>query len=138
MKKSVWVIDDDEIYQLIIKKLIRRSEVFEEQLYFRSAREVLEQLDSSQVFLPDVILLDINMPMLDGWQFIDKLKSRYEDFSCRTTIYIVSSSIAYSDRERAERYPEVSGFISKPMTVEKLRNIGEAIHKKKPGVGTKL
>ncbi|MDX1761993.1 MAG: response regulator [Christiangramia sp.] len=132
MKKSVWIIDDDEIYQLIIKKLIDRSKVFHEQVYFKSAREVLEKLDSSQLFLPDAILLDINMPLLDGWQFIDKLREVYGDLENRTSIYIVSSSIAYSDRERAETYPEVSKFISKPMSVAKLKAIGESIYKKSP------
>lgn len=132
MRKSVWVIDDDEIYQLIIKKLIRKSQVFKDQHYFKSASEVFELHDRTNIKLPDVILLDINMPQMDGWQFIDKLKDLDKEFVNKTMIYIVSSSIAYSDKERAEEYPEVSGFLSKPITVAKILKIGEAIKRKSP------
>ena len=129
MKKSVWVIDDDEIYQLIIKKQIGKSGVFSEQHYFKSVKEVLHTIECSQLQLPDVILLDINMPQLDGWQFIEMLKNTYKDFKNQTSIYIVSSSIAYSDKERAKEYPEVTQFLSKPVSVEKLRDVA---NKKSP------
>ncbi|TRO64257.1 response regulator [Christiangramia sabulilitoris] len=132
MRKSVWVIDDDQIYQMIIKKLIKRSEVFGEQAYYKCTHQVFEDLENSRVFLPDVILLDINMPFMDGWQFIQKLKSLYPDHIQRTEIYIVSSSIAYSDKERAESIPEICSFLSKPVSVETLKKIGEHIKEKNP------
>ena len=130
MRKSVWVIDDDEIYQMIIKKLIQKSGVFEEKYFFKCANQVLAEIEKSNYFLPDVILLDINMPLMDGWQFIEKLRSFVSDIPAKTKIYIVSSSIAYSDKERAEKFPEVSGFLSKPLTVSVLREIGESVHEK--------
>ena len=130
MRKSIWVIDDDQIYQMIIKKLIRRSEVFEEEAYYICTHQVFDDLNNSQVSLPDVILLDINMPSMDGWQFIEKLRFIYPDLAERTEIYIVSSSIAYSDKERAEAIPEIRSFLSKPMSVEKLRKIGEHLNEK--------
>ena len=132
MKKSVWIIDDDDIYQLIIKKLVQRSQVFEEQHYFKNALDVLERVEGSQLMLPDAILLDINMPQMDGWQFIERLRKLYANLGENTSIYIVSSSIAYSDKERTEAYPEIAGFLSKPLTVDKLKGIGEAINKKSP------
>lgn len=130
MRKSVWVIDDDEIYQMIIKKLIQKSGVFEDRLFFKCANQVFSELEKSDVFLPDVILLDINMPLMDGWQFIEKLRSTISNIPEKTKIYIVSSSIAYSDKERAERIPEITGFLSKPLTVQMLKEIGETVIEK--------
>ena len=69
------------------------------------------------------------MPQLDGWQFIEMLKNTNKDFKNQTSIYIVSSSIAYSDKERAKEYPEVTQFLSKPVSVEKLRDVA---NKKSP------
>ena len=128
MRKSVWVIDDDEIYQMIIKKLIQKAEVFENRSFFKCPNQVFAELENSEVLLPDVILLDINMPIMDGWQFIEKLRAIFPEISKRTGIYIVSSSIAYSDKERAENYPEVKGFLSKPLTVKALKEIGGSIN----------
>ncbi|MBT8295195.1 MAG: response regulator [Gramella sp.] len=130
MKRSIWVIDDDMIYQMIIKKLIKRAEIFDEQVFYKCTGEIFKDLESSKVFLPDVILLDINMPLMDGWQFIDRLKGLYPDLLTRTNIYIVSSSIAYSDRERAEHIPEVTSFLTKPLSVEKLKEIGDSLNEK--------
>ncbi len=129
MTKSVWIIDDDEIYQMIIKKLIERSEVFDEASYYKCVLEVFQNLENSVTCLPDVILLDINMPQMDGWQFMERLRELYPDLILRTKIYIVSSSIAYPDKERAEEYPEVSGFLSKPLSVKVIKKIGEALEK---------
>ncbi len=133
MKKSVWVIDDDEIYQIIIKKMITRAEIFEEQAYYANAKEALKDLTSSRKFPPDVIMLDINMPEMDGWQFIEELRTHFkDDLFKRTRIFIVSSSIAYSDREQAESYPEITGFITKPVSIDKIKEIGKSINKKIP------
>ncbi|SDR77777.1 response regulator [Christiangramia echinicola] len=127
MRKSVWVIDDDEIYQMIIKKLIQKSGVFEDRYFFKGAKQVISELEKSEFLVPDVILLDINMPLMDGWQFIEKLRTVVSEIPERTKIYIVSSSIAYSDKERAEKFPEVTGFLSKPLTVNILKEIGESV-----------
>ncbi len=130
MKKSIWVIDDDQIYQMIIKKLIKRAEVFGEESYYKCTHQVFEDLENSGLSLPDIILLDINMPSVDGWQFIEKLQSIFPDLVNETSIYIVSSSIAYSDKERAETIPVINSFLSKPLSVEKLQEIAHAVNKK--------
>lgn len=130
MKKSVWVIDDDEIYQMIIKKLIGRSQAFDEEHYYKCVLDVFKDLESSDFQLPDVIFLDINMPQMDGWQFIERLREQCPDLSEKCNIYIVSSSIAYSDKERAEEYPEISDFLSKPVSVEVIKKVAEAVNEK--------
>ena len=123
MRESICVIDDDQIYQLIIKKVVERTEEFESVCFYSDGLDACEDFKSPKYELPEIILLDINMPQMDGWQFLDCLISSKPDFDKETAIYIVSSSIAYSDRTKAESYTQVSGFLSKPLSVEKLKEI---------------
>ena len=127
MKKSICIIDDDEIYQKIIKKLISRADAFDDAIFYKSAKEMLHDLINSEIELPSVILLDINMPIMDGWQFLENLENAFPFLYENTEIYMVTSSIAYSDREKVEEYPNLSGFLSKPMSVEKLKEIGNSV-----------
>tara|TARA_B100000929_G_scaffold289636_1_gene280790 strand:+ start:2338 stop:2601 length:264 start_codon:yes stop_codon:yes gene_type:complete len=75
MRRSICIIDDDEIYQKIIKKLIARADVFDDAVFYTNAKEVLYDLMNSIIELPSVILLDINMPIMDGWQFLEYLEN---------------------------------------------------------------
>ena len=64
---------------------------------------------------PDIILLDLNMPILDGWQFLDEFKQ----FNSTAQVYIMSSSNYPEDIQNASNYPLVKGYIVKPLTTEK-------------------
>ena len=75
----------------------------------------------------DLILLDINMPQMDGWEFIAQLSSCRPNLKNETKIYIVTSSIATADKLKAASFDEISGFLSKPVSVQKLKEIGEQI-----------
>lgn len=125
MKKEICVIDDDMIYQMIIKKMINRTELFNKIIVFGDAVKALEYFKDVEVKLPDLILLDINMPEIDGWQFLKELKKQRPQFASETRIYIVTSSIASSDKSKAKSIPEISGFLSKPVSIQKLKELGE-------------
>ncbi|MBA3986853.1 MAG: response regulator, partial [Flavobacteriales bacterium] len=73
--------------------------------------------------LPDIIFLDINMPEMDGWEFMDEFIQIQKSLSKKITIYIVSSSIAFQDTEKANRYKEISGYIIKPFQADCLKKI---------------
>ena len=127
MSKSICIIDDDQIYQIIIKKIILKAGIFEQVHCYENGYKAIEKLRDPEFTLPHLILLDINMPGMDGWEFLCKLKEHRPNLGLETTIYIVTSSIAFADRDKAIAMPEVSGFISKPLTVGKLKEIGERL-----------
>jgi CheY-like chemotaxis protein len=113
------VIDDDEMYTFTVKRIIDNSQLAAKTLFFPNGklaidffREYMHQTDS----LPDLILLDINMPILNGWEFMDQFVTLKPMIPKKITVYIVSSSIDERDIRRARSYEQVSDFIVKPIT----------------------
>ncbi len=125
MKGSICVIDDDMIYQMIIKKIIERTAQFETIQFYNDGIYALEDFKDPKVVLPEIILLDINMPQMDGWQFLESLIRYRPTFKDETIIYIVTSSIAHCDQEKANSFKEISGYLSKPISVDSLKKIIE-------------
>lgn len=113
------VIDDDLIYQFAVKLNLKQLQLAESVQTFSNgdlARQFfLEHKDDPQS-LPDVILLDINMPIMDGWDFLEWYKSAKEQLSKQIPIIMVSSSIDWRDIEKAKSYEEVLDYMSKPLT----------------------
>ncbi len=127
IQKTIWVIDDDPIYQIIINKIIEKSGLFSVVNSFKNGKEAIDFIQNTATnhnFLPpDIILLDINMPIMDGWEFLESLELLKSRINKKMIIYIVSSSIALEDRNKSKIYPDVLGYISKPITVDNLINI---------------
>ncbi|MBL7682756.1 MAG: response regulator [Flavipsychrobacter sp.] len=118
------LVDDDPVYIFATKKVMTMANFCNSFLVFNNGREALDSLIAimqSGAKMPDVILLDVNMPVMDGWQFLDefiKVKPLQ-----KTIIYIVTSSIDPEDIQRAKSYSEVSDYIVKPVTEKTLHNI---------------
>ncbi len=121
---SVLLVDDDEINNFISIKLIKKALANTEIMACLNGKFAIDQLyeiqknDSSR--LPDYILLDINMPIMNGWEFLDEYKRLNIDPQGKTKIYIISSSVFSNDINKARSYPLVKDFISKPLNVEKI------------------
>jgi CheY-like chemotaxis protein len=126
--KLTYIVDDDEIYIFTTKKLLNKIDFSEDVAVFQNGKEAIDALKftlRNKNELPDVILLDLNMPIMDGWQFLDefiRIKSEKQ-----IKIYIVSSSVDPSDIERANTYNMVSNYIVKPISREKLHEITEEV-----------
>ena len=126
--KLTYLIDDDEIYIFTTKKLINKIDFCEEVAVFQNGKEAIEAIKftlRNKNELPDVILLDLNMPIMDGWQFLDEFIRMKSEKQIK--IYIVSSSVDPSDIERANTYNMVSNYIIKPISREKLHEITEEV-----------
>jgi CheY-like chemotaxis protein len=125
-KKTIWVIDDDIIYQTIINKLIQKSGAFSNHTSFTNGKEAIVALNNSMQnneTIPDIILLDINMPVMDGWEFMEEIKRIKSKISKKIIIYIVSSSIALEDKNKSKTFTDIIGYIPKPISVADLLSI---------------
>jgi CheY-like chemotaxis protein len=123
------VVDDDEINLFLISNLLKKSSHALEAVTFTSPVEALAyintNIDAGRKL--DLILLDINMPEMTGWDILNELRVRGSGKLQDSLIYMLSSSVHSTDSERAAQFPEVSGFISKPVTLEFLSDIFNAI-----------
>jgi CheY-like chemotaxis protein len=126
---SILLVDDDEINNFISIKLIKKALITTEIMACLNGKFAIEQLVSIQKKtpdkLPDYILLDINMPIMNGWEFLDEYKRLNIDPSGKTKIFIISSSVFSNDINKARSYPLVKSFISKPLSVEKIKEMFE-------------
>lgn len=125
-QKSIWVVDDDPIYQIIMKKIIGKSGLFSDVHSFSNGKEAissLKEIIAQNGSFPDIILLDIEMPVLDGWGFMDEILILKPQIQAEIKIYISSSSIAIEDKERAKNNPVILGYMSKPISLNDLVKI---------------
>ncbi|MBI1305865.1 MAG: response regulator [Bacteroidetes bacterium] len=112
----IFLVDDDEIQNLINSKVISIVNPNITVDAYLGAERALAALEEGRQ--PKIIFLDINMPKLNGWDFLEIYQTKYQ-----IPVYMLSSSINVKDKEKSETYPVVKGFICKPLVVEKLREI---------------
>ncbi|CAM3511740.1 response regulator [Flavobacterium gelidilacus] len=126
-KKSIWIIDDDSIFKIIIQKLISKANIFENVETYSNGEEAflaIKNILNKDKQLPDIILLDIEMPLMDGWAFMAEISVFKQNFEeKKTSIFISSSSIAIDDKLKADKNPCIKGFLSKPITMNDLIKI---------------
>ncbi|GAB3636071.1 response regulator [Hymenobacter arcticus] len=121
---KTYLIDDDELALFLARYLIQ-TEGFAEVIHsFTAAEEALASLATlPQEELPQVIFLDLNMPVMNGWQFLDALAPYEADLLGRCRIYILTSSLALADLEKSRRYRLVESLIHKPLDRGELQAI---------------
>jgi len=127
---SILLVDDDEINNFISIKLIKKALLTSDIMACLNGRFAIDQLVDIQKRdpekLPDYIFLDINMPIMNGWEFLEEYKRLNIDPLGKSKIFIISSSVFSNDINRAKSYPIVKSFISKPLSVEKIKELFEA------------
>lgn len=120
------IIDDDPINNLICSKFIKKvcpnSVITTFTLPLEGVKYVLEP-SSTRNPNKTILLLDINMPSTSGWDVLDLFTSNSDFRSTQYAIYMLSSSIANEDRNRANTHPLVSGFIEKPLTIVSIQKL---------------
>lgn len=117
---SILIVDDDYATNKYNKIIIEEAGFTGEVWEANNGAQALKILKDIPNFLLDVILLDLNMPVTNGWEFLDALQEPgYPDLS-NTVIYILSASRNPDDIERARQYDIVKGFISKPLEVSEV------------------
>lgn len=128
--ETLALIDDDETYQFIAAHTIESLDLVETLRIFSDGKEAIDFLEShlnQPKQIPDIILLDLNMPIMDGWEFLEHYLILRPNIGKKIQLYIVSSSVNPADLERAESISAVTDYFVKPLTRDKLRSILEAV-----------
>lgn len=125
-KFRVFIIDDDDIYQFLTKRELEVSERVEKIKVFSDGKKAISYLSEhchETNLLPDIIFLDLNMPIMSGWTFIERFRELNIEDKSSIKIYMVSSSFDKRDIEKSKEYEEISDYLIKPVTRSQISNI---------------
>ncbi|PKV75082.1 response regulator [Pontibacter ramchanderi] len=124
MVSKVYIIDDDDISIYLTSLVLEEAGFAHEICTYTSADDALADLPlTASTALPDLILLDLNMPVKSGWDFLNVLRPHEETLKGKLDVFILTSSIAVSDQDQSREYPLVRGFLHKPLDEESLNYI---------------
>ncbi|HMH23436.1 MAG TPA: response regulator [Puia sp.] len=131
MKKKkldcILLIDDDEPTNFLNKMTVEQSGCAEQVHVVQSGKEALEYLTGKKRFSglprPDLIFLDINMPAMDGWEFLEKYRELRQDQKADIVMIMLTTSLNPDDETRTKEFPEIAGFEHKPLLQPRLEYI---------------
>jgi len=125
--KNVLLVEDDAITIMVCERIIKMTSfgehVTSRENGFLAIEYIKQLLSSTSDKCPEVIFLDINMPVMNGWDFLEEFAKLPNKRQECCGIYILSSTVDPEDYKKATLYPSVKGFISKPLTPEHLKEI---------------
>ncbi len=130
-KHNICLIDDDNIYQFTARKLLESTGLANQIQSFYNGSEAIsyfkDQKNNNLETLPDVIFLDINMPIMNGWEFLEEYHKLYNNFPKPIVVYVVSSSIDSNDMQKSREYKTVSDYIVKPINRIQYKELIESL-----------
>lgn len=129
--KLACIIDDDTIYVRLMKKLLELKKLSKEIIVFKNGREAIDFFkNTAEKKLPELILLDLNMPVMNGWEFLNEYNSIKSTLNISPSLYVVSSSIDPLDSKKAKEISGVEDYIAKPISAEAFEKICEEVRNK--------
>lgn len=135
MLKKVFCIDDDPITLVLCDMVVKKAKFAEEVITAKNGKEGLawfssffSKTNTNKQDPPDIIFLDLNMPVLNGWDFLEDYLMKYSERLPRTKVVIISSTVNPEDFLRANKYELVIDFINKPLTIEGLMELMQNEH----------
>lgn len=124
---NIILIDDDNMFNYLHRKVLEKTGCFNVINTFENAPDALDFIQDTANTEAAVILLDINMPGMNGWDFLKALAALPETITARYKTIMLSSSISSEDVKQSQQYPHVYGYLFKPLDVEMLTDILQRI-----------
>tara|TARA_B100001971_G_scaffold215195_1_gene260331 strand:+ start:162181 stop:162594 length:414 start_codon:yes stop_codon:yes gene_type:complete len=124
MSSGLFLIDDDEAIQFIVKSFVSRSGLFENFDHASNGNEALKKLINGELgFSPSVLLIDINMPVMNGFDFLDELMKLNSKLLKNISIAMFSSSENKDDMEKIKANKKIDVFLKKPFRKEYIEEL---------------
>lgn len=123
---NVLLIEDDPITIMVCDRIIKMTGFAEQVQSKENGQEAIKYIKSiieDETTFPEIIFLDINMPVMNGWDFLQEFDALKSKIPALPRIFILSSTVDPEDYKRAEEFGTVAGFISKPLTQEHLNDL---------------
>ncbi|WP_153801017.1 response regulator [Foetidibacter luteolus] len=123
---KICLIDDDQFYLFSMRRMIEINQLCGTIAECKNGQEAINYISNSlanKESLPDVIFLDINMPIMNGWEFLDAYQKLCGNSKKTGKVYVVSSSIDSIDKAKAKTYKVVTGYVIKPVSVTQLKEL---------------
>lgn len=122
---QTYIIDDDEIFRFILETNLKSQNLVSQIRSFENGEQALQPLIDAikSNTYPAVVFLDINMPVMDGWLFIEELEKHFQSLPRGMKIYMLSSSIDERDSGRAQHHNLITDYLVKPMQKGKLARL---------------
>lgn len=120
---NLYVIDDDKIYHFLLKNLFKQNGIEVAATFFVNGSDAIDHIrnNNNDEILPDLILLDVNMPIMNGWQFLEEFGKISQSLSKTPTVYMISSSNNEVDINKSKEFDGVvKGYFLKPICKEDL------------------
>ncbi len=129
MSLKVLIVDDDPVITLMHKRILAKSNISLDPLAFSDGKAAYEYIANDKEGNFFLVLLDINMPVMNGWEFLNSLQDIPNDN--RFYVMMVSSSVSQPDKEKAKEYTQVIGYLEKSLNVtvcKEIKNIEAIAH----------
>jgi CheY-like chemotaxis protein len=125
MPLEIIIVDDDPTIRLLYTIFLKKAEILHKVNYYTNGKECIHYLDNHENHEESsfLVLLDINMPIMNGWEFMDEIKKK--PYQNNTNIILVTSSIDPEDKRKSKRYPRVLKYIEKPFTLSDALSLKE-------------
>ncbi len=117
----IFLVDDDPIQNMLTSRLIESAAPGTKYAIFQNGQEVMHALEGG--LKPEIILLDINMPIMDGWEFLEA----YSTYKKKARVYMLTSSSNKEDLEKSKQFNCIAGYYTKPIDG---RIMGEILNNK--------
>ena len=129
MEFKVVIVDDDSVVLFLHKVLIDRSILPPAEGSFTNGKDALDYISNNGIYeTPYLVLLDINMPVMNGWDFLEAIQ--HKDYKENIYVAVVTSSINSNDAEHARKFPQVIDYLEKPLRKEACMELYEKMKEK--------